>query len=70
MPSFARAYSEASLFPQPKEYKVILDNQTLYIDQDLAKALGWKSTGEPMKLTLRGWEPTYFTITPTGTDSG
>ena len=24
-----------------KEYKVVLDNETLYIDQELAEALGW-----------------------------
>ncbi|KAL6301118.1 hypothetical protein BKA93DRAFT_739271 [Sparassis latifolia] len=55
----------------PKEFKVLLDNQTLYVDQELAEALGWKANGGPegLSLTLNGWAPHYFTIAPTGTDS-
>lgn len=54
------------------EHKVILDNQTLYVDQSLAEALGWKPNSDagPIQLSLNGWAPTYFTITPTGSDSG
>ncbi|KAF8894318.1 hypothetical protein CPB84DRAFT_1782777 [Gymnopilus junonius] len=69
---FIRCHTtDSSLFPRPKEYKVLLDHQTLYISQELAEALGWQRTRstEPVELTLSGWEPAYFVITPTGTDS-
>lgn len=52
----------------------MLDNQTLYINQEMAEALGWKESNggaaESVQLTLNGWAPTYFTITPAGTNSG
>ncbi|KAL4261968.1 hypothetical protein AB1N83_007124 [Pleurotus pulmonarius] len=54
------------------EHKVVLDNKTLYIGQDLAEALGWKpekGSDAGVQLSLTGWSPCYFTITPTGTDS-
>lgn len=54
------------------EHKVVLDNQTLYIGKDLAEALGWKPEkghDAGIQLSLTGWSPCYFTITPTGTDS-
>lgn len=55
----------------PKDYKVVLDNGTLYIDQDLAEALGWDSEQRNgVSLKLHGWAPTYFTITQTGSESG
>ncbi|KIY44298.1 hypothetical protein FISHEDRAFT_78202 [Fistulina hepatica ATCC 64428] len=54
-----------------KEFKVIVDNETLYIDQSLAEALGWKEEvgigGVP--LTLSGWSPYYFAIARTGSES-
>lgn len=56
----------------PTEHKVVLDNGTLYLGRELAKALGWKPElgKQGVNLTLRGWEPTYFTVTVTGSDSG
>lgn len=58
--------------PAPTEHRVVLDNQTLYISQELAEGLGWKPNQslDGVKLSLHGWEPTFFTITPTGTDFG
>jgi len=57
--------------PPPTEHKVVLDNQTLYISREVAECLGWKpdqgAKGTP--LTLHGWEPSYFTITPSGSES-
>ena len=56
-----------------REFKVILDNDTLYVEQPLAEALGWKpdhSSDKGIPLTLSGWAPHYFAITRTGTDSG
>ena len=50
----------------------MLDGQTLYVEKPLAEALGWspgKST-EGVSLRLSGWDPKFFAITPTGTDSG
>ncbi|GLB43397.1 hypothetical protein LshimejAT787_1302980 [Lyophyllum shimeji] len=55
-----------------KEYKAVLENDTLYIDQDLAEALGWHngtSPAEGVPLTLHGWAPHYFAITRTGSES-
>ncbi|KAI0364527.1 hypothetical protein BV20DRAFT_956031 [Pilatotrama ljubarskyi] len=61
-----------------KEFKVVLeDNDTLYIDQELAEALGWtpqvahSDSGTPgtVSLTLSGWAPHYFAIARTGSDS-
>ncbi|KAF8590846.1 hypothetical protein K439DRAFT_1299745, partial [Ramaria rubella] len=60
------------LFPSPPtEHKVLLDGQTLYITKELAQALGWKADQglDGFKLTLHGWEPSFFTVTPSGTDS-
>lgn len=58
--------------PAPTEHRVVLDNQTLYISQELAEGLGWKPSQslDGVKLSLHGWDPTFFTITPTGTDFG
>ena len=57
----------------PREFKVVLDNETLYVEQELAEALGWKpdvKSEEGVPLTLSGWAPKYFAIARTGTDSG
>lgn len=57
----------------PSKHSVILDNQTLYVDQSLAEALGWKpdqGSDAGIELSLSGWGPTYFTIAPTGSESG
>lgn len=56
----------------PREFKVVLDNETLYVDQQLAEALGWKPGQgiDGVPLTLSGWPPHYFAIARTGTDSG
>lgn len=58
--------------PHAQEFKVVLENETLYIDQSLAEALGWKpAEGEkPVSLTLHGSSPKFFAIAETGTDSG
>jgi len=54
-----------------REFKVVLDNETLFIDQTLAEALGWKPDGskDGVPLTLSGWSPHYFAIAKTGSDS-
>lgn len=55
-----------------RDFKVTLDGDALYIDKDLAEALGW-TTGlstEGLPLRLSGWEPHYFVITRPGTDAG
>jgi len=54
------------------EYTVTLDNQTLYIPQEVAEALGWKKEQghHVTKLSLCGVQPEYFTITLTGSESG
>lgn len=57
----------------PREFKVLLDNETLYVEQELAEALGWKpdvKSEQGVSLTLSGWAPNYFAIARTGTDSG
>lgn len=67
----AQPESTLSRSPTAKEFKVVLDNGTLYVDQAVDEALGWtadKSTGT--SLTLSGWAPHYFAITQSGTDSG
>ena len=49
----------------------MLDNETLYIDQELAEALGWDATKrDSVPLTLSGWAPRYFAIARTGSDAG
>ena len=55
-----------------RQFKVVLDGQTLYIEKPLAEALGWNpATGaKGVSLRLSGWDPTFFAITPTGTDFG
>lgn len=59
--------------PLRQEFKVILDNDTLYIEQPLAEALGWKPDVDPAKgvpLTLSGWAPNYFVVARAGSDNG
>ena len=67
-----RAQSILSASPTAREFKVVLDNGTVYVDQALAEALGWTpdQPTEGVPLTLSGWEPHYFAIARTGTDSG
>lgn len=67
----ARFESTLSQGQTAKEFKVVLDNGTLYVDQAVAEALGW-STDRPngVPLTLSGWQPKYFAIARTGTDNG
>ncbi|OBZ76395.1 hypothetical protein A0H81_03787 [Grifola frondosa] len=57
--------------PTVREFKVFLDHETLYVDQGLAEALGWKPDQgvEGVQLTLSGWAPHYFAIARTGSDS-
>ncbi|KAI0770493.1 hypothetical protein C8Q74DRAFT_1317747 [Fomes fomentarius] len=53
-----------------KEFKVVLDNGTLYVDQELAEALGWDpAKKESVPLTLNGWAPQYFAVARTGSDA-
>ncbi|KAL5532154.1 hypothetical protein ACEPAF_5718 [Sanghuangporus sanghuang] len=54
-----------------REFKVVLDNETLYIDKPLAEALGWTSEAGSggVNLRLYGWDPKYFVITPSGSDA-
>ncbi|RDB25720.1 hypothetical protein Hypma_006648 [Hypsizygus marmoreus] len=56
----------------PTEHKVLLGGQTVYIGREIALALGWRPDQErsaSISLTLNGWNPSYFTIAPTGSDS-
>lgn len=57
---------------QSRHHTVVLDNQTLYIPQELAETLGWKADQgvDGLSLSLHGQSPNFFTITPKGTDSG
>ena len=69
----ARCVATSTSLQSPSEHRVILDNQTLYVDRSLAEALGWKAeqgSDAGIELSLSGWGPTYFTITPTGSESG
>lgn len=58
--------------PEAQHHNCALDNETLYVSEDIAKALGWKPDQDPkgLSLTLHGWAPGYFAIAPTGSDSG
>ncbi|KAJ6585134.1 hypothetical protein B0H19DRAFT_412783 [Mycena capillaripes] len=60
-----------STSPTATTHEVVVDNQTIYITREIAEALGWKPNQgfEGVQLTLHGWEPSFFTITPTGSDS-
>lgn len=55
-----------------REFKVTLDGQTLYVEKELAQALGWAPgiSTDGVSLRLSGWDPHYFAITQTGTDAG
>ena len=55
-----------------REFKVTLDGQTLYVEKELAQALGWAPgiSTDVVSLRLSGWDPHYFAITQTGTDAG
>ncbi|CDO77680.1 hypothetical protein BN946_scf184969.g31 [Trametes cinnabarina] len=65
-----RSQSILSPNSNAREFKVVLDNGTVYVNQALAEALGWTPTQtEGVSLTLSGWEPHYFAIACTGTDS-
>ena len=66
-----RAQSILSPSKTAKEFQVVLDNGTVYVDQAVAEALGWSTDKEAsIPLTLRGWSPHYFAITRRGTDDG
>ena len=71
---FHSTRSAGVVAPVPtKEFKVVLDNDTLYVDQELAESLGWRAetnAAEGVPLTLHGWGPHFFAITRTGSDSG
>ncbi len=67
--------SAPALSGEPRKFEVVLDNETLYIPKELASALGWKpdagtQPGTGISLSLHGWEPAFFAIAPTGSDSG
>jgi hypothetical protein len=70
--SFRGRTLSSSATSQVRQFKVVLDGQTLYVEKPLAEALGWNpGTGtEGISLRLSGWEPRFFAITPTGTDAG
>ena len=60
----ARFMVTSTTLQSPSKHSVILDNQTLYVDQSLAEALGWKpdqGSDAGIELSLSGWGPTYFT---------
>lgn len=61
-----------TFLPEAKHHNCALDNETLYVPESVAKALRWKP-GQDLKglqLTLHGWEPGYFAISRTGSESG
>lgn len=68
----SRKFSSRTQAHSAREFKVLLDNQTLYVGQELAEAMGWsdKIGVDGVKLSLHGLSPTFFSITPTGSDSG
>ncbi|KAI9058158.1 hypothetical protein FKP32DRAFT_1761665 [Trametes sanguinea] len=70
-PSKLKLARHASSSAGVREFKVVLDNETLYVPQELAEALGWDATKQDgsVPLTLRGWSPRYFPITRKGSDS-
>ncbi|TFY79461.1 hypothetical protein EWM64_g4547 [Hericium alpestre] len=65
-----RSQSILSTSSSAKEFKVVLDGDTLYVDQALAEALGWNpGQMNGVSLTLSGREPHYFAVARSGTDS-
>ena len=70
--AFYRRALSSSAVSRVRQFTVVLDGQTLYVEKPLAEALGWtpgKNT-EGVSLRLSGWEPKFFAITPTDTDFG
>ena len=68
-----RWHSSTPSVSSRREFKVVLDGETLYVEQPLAEALGWNPDTPAEKgvsLTLSGWAPNYFAIARTGADSG
>ena len=67
---YKRLMAQHSTFA--REFKVTLDGQTLYVEKELAQALGWAPgiSTDGVSLRLSGWDPHYFAITQTGTDAG
>jgi hypothetical protein len=66
--SHARSMATSAILQSPSEHRVVLDNHTLYV----AEALGWRpeqGSDTGIHLSLSGWSPTYFTITPMGSES-
>ncbi|KAF4622349.1 hypothetical protein D9613_009482 [Agrocybe pediades] len=53
------------------QFKATLDGGTLYVEEDVARALGWTEETSPdgVSLRLSGWGPHYFAITQKGTDA-
>jgi len=53
-----------------RQFKVTLDG--LYIEKELAQALGWAPgiSTDGVSLRLSGWDPHYFAVTQIGTDAG
>lgn len=68
------AYARRMISSSTREFKVILDNETLYVPQPVAEALGWNPVSDAqtgsVPLILHGWNPQYFSITQAGTESG
>ncbi|KAF8202470.1 hypothetical protein BJ912DRAFT_944903 [Pholiota molesta] len=52
-------------------FKATLDGGTLYVEEDVAKALGWteENSIDGVSLRLSGWGPHYFAITQKGTEA-
>ncbi|KAJ3833660.1 hypothetical protein F5878DRAFT_569495 [Lentinula raphanica] len=69
-PQLSSTRLAASHSTSARQFKVTLDGRTLYIDEALAKELGWSpsTSSEGIPLRLRGCEPQYYAITPEGTD--
>lgn len=54
-----------------RQFKVTLDNETVYVEQPLAEALGWDPAqpSQSVTLSLSGWAPHFFAITRSGSDA-
>jgi len=72
IPAFRGPALSSSATSHVRQFKVVLDGQTLYIERPLAEALGWKpgTSAKGISLRLSGQEPKFFAITPTDTDAG
>lgn len=72
LPSLSSIIFRRNNVSSVRQFKVTLDNETLYVEQPLAEALGWNPAqpSQSVTLTLSGWTPRYFAIARSGSDAG